>query len=130
MLLDIFACALALAAVVLGALAWTISLRLKLETELRHATTQSNLSRLAAKQTTLHENFSAMKSTSAPKLAAEVAELSDAVARLAKTQQRFAGKYYAEGGPAARSNNQPDIDDELAAELALQNAAPVAPGRT
>lgn len=127
MLLDIFACALALGAAALAALVWTISLRLKLETESHRATTQSNIARLAAKLEQLSAKFSEMKSTSAPKLAAEVAELSDAVARLAKTQQRFAGKYYAEGKRSEPNQNGVD-DDELAAELALQSAPPVRPG--
>lgn len=131
MLLDIFACVLALAAVALAAHAWTISLRLKLEADLSRSTTSNNLTRLAAKLESLQQSVSVMKSTSAPKLAAEVAELSDAVARLAKTQQRFAGKYYAEGKrDNSEDRNVAAIDDELAAELALQNARPVSPGST
>jgi len=129
MLLDIFACALALAAAVLAALVWSTSLRLRLETESHRATTQSNIARCAAKLEALNTSVSSLKSTSAPKLAAEVAELSDAVARLAKTQQRFAGKYYAEKPANSGGGAQLDIvDEELAAELALQSAPPVRPG--
>lgn len=133
MLLNIFACVLALGAAVFGVLAWIISLRLRLEAELGRSTTNSNLKALSARLATLTENVSKMRSTSAPGLAVQVAELSDAVARLAKTQQRFAGKFYATNQIDQRANgieapNSGDLDPELEAELALQRAPSSAPG--
>lgn len=134
MFANIFASALALAAVVLAALAWIISLRLKLESELSRTSMHNSLKTLSAKLVTLQDNVAKLRSTSPVGLSAEVAELSGAVARLAKTQQRFAGKFYATNDMDQRRNgidapNSGDLDPELAAELALQSAAPVAPGR-
>ncbi len=71
--------------------------------------------------------------------AAAVADLREAVESLKATQQRFAGRFYKQiqidggGGDAPQFPQQPQlngIDPELAAEIALQTAAPVAPGRS
>lgn len=83
---------------------------------------------------TLYEHVQRISAAAPSTLAAQVVELSDAVARLAKTQQRFAGKFYAKGGPAARDEAPQHVtvngidDPELQAELALQRAPAVAPG--
>jgi len=69
-------------------------------------------------------------------LGAEVAELSAAVAKLAATQRRFAGKFHAERQHSPVSNGEfkaggsggEDVDDEIAAHLALQTAPPARPG--
>lgn len=68
-------------------------------------------------------------------LAAEVAELSAAVAKLAATQRRFAGKFHAErqhsvsnGELKVGGSGGDDVDEEIAAHLALQSAPPRAPG--
>jgi len=77
--------------------------------------------------------------------AAEVAALREAVDSLKATQQRFAGKFYKQlqldqpsngraaidGGPVGDwpFGAPPALDPELVAELALQSAPPVAPGR-
>jgi hypothetical protein len=72
--------------------------------------------------------------------AAEVAALREAVDSLKATQQRFAGKFYKQlqlDGGNADSPPMPGgalplngLDPELAAELALQSAPPVSPGRS
>lgn len=67
-------------------------------------------------------------------LAAEVAELSDAVRRLKLTHTRFAGRfdqYVSKREPRVIEGelaDAPGTDDELAATLALQNARNAAPG--
>jgi hypothetical protein len=125
---TIFASALALGACVLAALALHTSWTSVRELDSLRSTSANALRVLSAKQLQLGDSVTKLKQTAPTTLAAEVAELSVAVGKLAKTQQRFAGKFYAEtrgnGGDAA----QQDVDDELAAELALQNARPVAPG--
>lgn len=133
---TISACALALVAVVCAALAWITSSRRTLELRLAQSLTDRSLTEHATRLESLARIVSELKSTAPSSLAAEVVELSDAVARLAKTQQRFAGTFYARTKAASRSEPNGadvdiDIDDpELQAELALQRAAPVAPGRT
>lgn len=130
-----FACVLALGAVAGAALLWITSLRREAALESRLSTTVMSLRTVSAKLVTLEQRVSRLNATAPAGLAAQVVELSDAVARLAKTQQRFAGKFYAEGGENARGSDPSyasvsQMDPELAAELALQNAPAVAPGKT
>jgi len=92
---------------------------------------RNNIAKADAFEKNASEQLRALAAQTPAKLAAEVAELSDAVARLAATQRRFAGKFHAEqqhGNGKPRSDEQLDIDDEITAHLALQTAPPRAPG--
>ncbi len=78
--------------------------------------------------------LSELERQSPAKLGADVVALSAAVDSLRKTHQRFAGRFYQELQDAPPSSNgassQIDIlDPELAAELALQSAPQVSPGK-
>lgn len=129
---NTFAFVLALGAVAGAALLWITSLRQEAATELRLSTLVSNLRTVSAKVVTLEQRISKLTAIAPAGLSAQVVELSDAVARLAKTQQKFAGRFYATNDIDQRRNvDAPNsVDDpELAAELALQNAKPVAPGK-
>jgi len=130
---NIFAFVLAFAALISVAVLWLTSLRRQLELESWRATVTSNFRQLAAKLATADAHLKTLKQTAPAGLAAQVVELSDAVARLAKTQQRFAGKFYAQGADpvdaAGSDRSYATLDPELAAELALQSAPPVAPGK-
>lgn len=110
-----FGFVLALCAVALGAAALTISL-----------TTAAALKLLHATSSTTERELAELRKQTPVKLAAEVAELSDAVARLADTHRRFAGKIWAHVGHDHRDGNGASdaTDDELSAMLALQKAAP------
>jgi len=103
------ACVLALVAFGCAVAALTISWRHTLAAASSLSRTDSSLTTLATKLAEHGELLSKLKSTAPADLAARVVELSDAVARLAKTQQRFAGKYYAEGKIPSRAR-----DDEPA----------------
>ena len=131
---TIFASVLALVAVAIAAHAWITLWRLQLETESRLSTITNSCKTLAVQLRTVNERVSKLTATAPSGLAVQVAELSDAVARLAKTQQRFAGKYYAQGKQTADPQEPAQLingvdDPELAAELALQNAPSAGPGR-
>lgn len=81
-----FAFALALVAVVNVALAWTTYVRLMQELESVRSTTQKDLWNFAGKLAELQKH-------SPTSLAAEVGELSEAVAKLRDIQRRFAGRF-------------------------------------
>ncbi len=121
---SIFAFALALGAVVFVALVSITLWRLRRELDSRVATMRSNLHALSARLNA--------KIATPVTLEAKVAELNDAVARLARTQQRFAGRFYA----TTRSNgvdqaHEPtdvsEADPEIAELLRLQSAPPAKP---
>lgn len=59
-------------------------------------------------------------------LAAKVDELSEAVERLRKTHQRFAGRFDQFVHPQRREPVE-EVDDELSGMLALQSAPPAGP---
>jgi hypothetical protein len=127
---SIFAFALALGACMSVALALRTSLRLMREVESLRSTSANALRALAVKHVQLNDSVTKLKQTAPTSLAAEVADLSVAVGKLAKNQQRFAGKFYAETrGNGATAPEAENVDDEIAAHLALQSAPPVQPGR-
>lgn len=135
-----FAFVLVLVAAANGVAVWIIYARLtQAQASLRSTignALRSSITRADAFEKRASEQLRALEAQTPAKLAAEVAELSDAVARLAATQRRFAGKFHAELQHGARSNGEikvggsggDDVDDEIAAHLALQSAPPRAPG--
>lgn len=133
---DIFASALALVAVAFAAPALIISWRLSQGLTRWRSMTASSLRGLyqnaAAELRKTQELQHELRRSTPATLAAEVAELSAAVAKLAATQRRFAGKFHAERQHSEPKGNgqgvDPEVDDEIAAHLALQTAPPRAPG--
>lgn len=86
--------------------------------------------RLAAHSSKISEQLRELEAKTPTKIAAEVAELSEAVERLAATHQRFAGRFSAalQHGHVKTANGHDDVaaaDPELAAMLQLQGAPPV-----
>lgn len=141
--LNTSAFVLALVAVVSGVSALITSWRLTRAQESLRSTVLHNLTKRLAKLDEQADSVSKLqhelqRSTPA-KIAAEVAELSEAVARLAETQRKFAGKFFQatrQGREQARADAlagkqngllDTDDDDELAAMLRLQGAPPAKP---
>ena len=131
-----FAFALAFVVCVFGAVGWITYARLMLVMESQRATTQSALRSLAAKQLEHQKAISECQRAAPTSLAAEVADLAGAVARLRTTHQKFAGRfdqYVGQQLPASAAGadrsyagaNQ--LDPELEAELALQRAPSAGP---
>jgi len=126
-----FAFALALGAVASAVAALIISLRHTQAQALwrsRMANEFAKLSRsIDASATAVNKKLHELESRSPTKLAAEVAELSDAVERLAATQARFAGRWHKERQIAGSNGHDEHAaaDPEVQAMLALQSAAPV-----
>lgn len=121
--------ALALGVVTLAALALLIWLTIanKLSSEL--ATMRTSLrewsKRVEETQRQTHAGLQEMRAATPAKLAAEVADLADAVQRLGDTHRKFAGKVWQRIGEHETAGNGPATDDaDLAALLALQGAAP------
>ena len=81
--------------------------------------------KLAGVEREIFEKLRALEAQTPAKLAAQVAELSDAVSRVADTHRRFAGKVWAHIGerkaPPVANGEIGDEDGELAAMLALQS---------
>jgi uncharacterized protein YlxW (UPF0749 family) len=110
-----FAFALALVAVVNVALVWTTYVRLTQELESVRSTTQKDLWNFGAKLAELQKHAPTT-------LAAEVGELSEAVAKLRDIQRRFAGRFdaYVHHEGAKPVNETPDeVRQRLRAEHAL-----------
>jgi len=124
-----FGFVLALAAVVIAGLAWHISLTSAKEADLRLSTLQNNIRALAAKLVSAQQTLSELKRAAPSTLAAEVADLREAVNRLAATHRRFAGRFDARMGSPDGEPANGAVDPDLAAARALQNAPAVAPGR-
>ncbi len=81
----------------------------------------------------ISERLAELDRRSPSKLSAEVAELSEAVARLRVTHLKFAGRFDQYVGQREAQPSLPGVpngalDPELAAELALQSAPAAAPG--
>jgi len=130
---SIFACVLACAALILGVVAWLTSLHLTKEQASWRSTTVNALQKhalnAAAELKKTQELQRELQRSTPATLGAEVAELSAAVAKLAATQRRFAGKFHAERQHSAPNGAAADeVDDEIAAHLALQTAPPARPG--
>lgn len=127
--LSIFACVLALAAVACAVVALIISLRLTRAQasaiSLLEKRLQTASARLAQQSSAVTEQLRELERRSPTKLAAEVAELSDAVARLAATHQRFAGRFHATKSREREPDEVAAADPEIAAMLSLQAAPPV-----
>ena len=126
---SIFACVLALAAAGFAAGALLISRRqVRAVAGLRSqiaAEWQRRAARFDAEAKRISDALRAVEAQTPAKLAAEVAELSEAVQRVADTHRRFAGKVWSiigERKPAAAGNGVDD--DELSAMLQLQTAQP------
>lgn len=126
-----FGFALALVAVASAVAALTISLRLKQVLASRQTRIESAFAKLTASVQGELRKVSALQreleASSTPRLAARVDELSEAVARLADTHRRFAGRFHAfrqHELPAAGGNGAVD-DDEFTATLRLQGTPPV-----
>lgn len=130
-----FGFALALVVVVFVAVVLIIWLRLTAELGSLRSTSVSSSTSCEKKLETLRVTVSELKREAPATLAAEVAALHEAVNRLRHVQQRFQGRFdqYVRQGREEHLPrlNGPDgaLDPELAAELALQNAPPVAPGK-
>src|SRR5262245_5937044 len=133
---SIFGFVLVLVVVGNAGLAWTIyaTRRETRAQALRLATCAKNLVDLGSKSSNaiakMREAQLALERQSPTTLGAQVAELSDAVERLRKTQQRFAGRFDRQMGHEREpereytaAQNKID-DDELAAMLRLQGNAP------
>lgn len=131
-----FAFVLACAAVICGAASLLICTRLTRAQESLRSTIANALRSCIAKNADFEkrasEQLRELQTKTPASLAAEVAELSAAVAKLAATQRRFAGKFHAErqhSEPAGNGqSHNTEVDDEIAAHLALQSAPPRAPG--
>lgn len=123
-----FAFALALVAAAFAVAAWTTSFRLKAELKQWRSTTvnalASRLTVLDQRQKEISALAHEAKTGSPVKLAAEVAALADAVAKQADTHRRFAGKVWQRIGEKDSSSPNGAVDEDLAALLALQSAAP------
>lgn len=121
-------CVLALAASVSGAV-WSITLwRRTLALVSQAATMQQSQRALAQKLVQLQNAVSECRRAAPTSLAAEVAALAEAVARLRATHQRFAGRFD-QHVSAERASEPNGIDDEGVVDfLHLQNAPPAGPG--
>lgn len=133
---SIFVSVLALVVVACAALAWTIWSRHTHTLNLRLATMQNNLSLCMRRLAEQQRINSELKSTVPSALAAEVADLREAVAKLRDTQRRFQGRFDARMGGAlpgdstGRESPSPyanGLDPEIAAEIAFQTAPPAGP---
>jgi len=128
---SMFACVLAFGALTLAVVAWRISSTHARRVDSWRATTTTHWQKLYAESAkTLRDVRDAqleMQRSTPTKLAAEVADLSEAVSRLAATHRRFAGRFHAARQHEPVSNGETDLDPEIAAHLALQ-AAPRPPG--
>lgn len=80
--------------------------------------------RLTLKQTELGGQLVEVKAQSPLQLSVEVAELKDAVARLAKTHQRFAGRFDRQMADAAPDNGPPTLSRD---DLRREHAASILP---
>ena len=120
---SIFVCALVLVALTCAALVWLIS-----STRQRRNGAVAHVAQLRKAYDSYFaryaERIAALEKQSPTELAAKVVSLDDAVARLAKTQQRFQGRF-----DAARQHRPTDeIDDEeFNAMIALQRATSAGP---
>lgn len=117
---------LVLAVGAFGALGWIIfDLKLQVRELASWRSTSANALKSYAARLALCEK-------EAPhNLGARVEELDDAVRRLKLTHQRFAGRfdqYVAKREPRVFDGETGDVDEELTATLALQNARNAAPG--
>lgn len=132
-----FAFALALGAVVCAALAWITSLRLKLELESWRSTSVSNYKSLVATTNVALKQMQTLarelEAKTPEKLAAEVAALSEAVAKVADTQRRFAGRFDMRMAQLGLRKSSTVVDgevervetpDEVRARLRLQHGLP------
>lgn len=131
MFASIFGSVLVLAAVGNAALALTIWWRLTRRMDgisEKHAQTCTGYNRLLAQ---LSAKLNALQLKAPEALAAQVADLAEAVARLRATHQRFAGRFDATRGrvfDGATGEPLPDDDDdEIAAMVGLQTAPPAKP---
>jgi len=133
--LSIFVSVLALAVVTLAFGVWHTSTLHTRELESLRSMIVRSLNGQSVRLEKLEKLAGELKSTAPISLAAEVAGLTEAVARLKATHQRFAGRFDAY---VHHEKRQPQIfdgetgavidDEDLAAELALQRAPNGAPG--
>jgi len=117
---SIFAFVLVLVAASVGVLAWNI---FDLRAQSRAMASWRSTYESYAKS--LREKLDAARRESPVELAARVVELGDAVARLAKTQQRFQGRFDQYVNPDARPDNSPPTLDRDA--LRRANAEAIMP---
>jgi len=129
-----FASVLVLVVVTNACAVWLTYTRLTQVMEFRKSTTDNWLRSFNKRLDAVELTISDVKRTAPISLAAEVAGLTEAVARLRATHQRFAGRFDAAMSKRQQpmtfdgSTGEPIDDDELAAELALQRAPNGAPG--
>lgn len=130
--------ALAFGALTTAVVALLISLRQKRAQESWQSRIAADLSKrvasINAQNASVSSKLHDLERASPVKIAAEVAALSEAVTALGDTHRRFAGRVWqrigTQGAPDYSDSAQHGaMDPELAAELALQKAPPVAPGR-
>lgn len=137
-----FVFALVLVAFVFAALVWITYERHTRELESLRSTSDSFAKNCNARLALLAKQISDARREAPSTLAAEVADLREAVGKLRDTQRRFQGRFDAKMGRADEPTmplypNMPldrsyagvnQLDPELAAELALQSAPSAAPG--
>lgn len=134
--LSTFVFALALVAVVCAALVWTISERHTQALESLRSMSASYEKNTSARLAMLAKQISDARREAPTTLAAEVAALTEAVAKLRDTQRRFQGRFDAHMGrerSTAAASDQSygganQLDPDLEAELALQRAPSAGPG--
>lgn len=115
---------------------WIIYERLTQEQASLRSTSANLQKTLGAITVELRKRVSECERAAPTSLAGEVAGLADAVDKLRQTQRRFQGRfdqYVGQELPSARGADPSyagvnQLDPELAAELALQNAPSAAPG--
>lgn len=125
-----FAFVLALGAVVLVALVLTICAHLKREQVLQQSTIDNNWKSFAGFAARTNATLADVKRTAPTTLAAEVADLREAVERLRATHQRFQGRFDSERQRSMIDGGNGHVltgDEEADALIALQQAKYVPP---